>query len=135
MEINDELKQECIERLKLLKLDEKIIQDFIDNDKVYATIINGDIIEVTQYEVVSRLMKSFENNKQVKVYHIVSIEEELKSLVYVLYVSNNKDEWKAERGDIRKGFVEVSTFEERRIYDNKAIGIEVNNGKIIKVTR
>lgn len=135
MEINDELKQECIERLKLLKLDEKIIQDFVNNDKVYATIINGDIIEVTQYEVVSRLMESFEKNKQVKVYHIVSIEEELKSLVYVLYVSNNKDEWNAERGDIRKGFVEVSTFEERRIYDTKAIGIEVDNGKIIKVTR
>ncbi len=133
MEVTDELKQECIERLKILKLDEQIINDFINNNKVYATIINGDVIEVTEYNVVSKLMKSFENNKQVKIYHIVSIEEKLKSLVYILYVRNDKKEWKAEREDLKNGFAEVSTFEEVREYRNKNIGIEVNDGKIIKV--
>lgn len=135
MEITDELKQECIERLKILKLDEHIINDFINKNKVYATIINGDVIEVTDYHVVSKLMKSFEKNKQVKIYHIVSIEEEFKTLVYILFVRNNKDEWNAEKGDLRRGFAEVSAFEEIRKYDNRHIGIEVKDGKVIRVSK
>lgn len=135
LKITDDLKQECIERLKILKLDEKIINDFIDDDNVYATVMNGNVLEVTKYNIVSKLMKSFEQNKQVKVYHIVSIEEEFKTLVYILFVGNNKDEWKAEKGDLKRGFAEVSAFEEIRKYDNRHIGIEVKDGKVIRVSK
>lgn len=135
MKATDEIKQECIDRLKILKLDDKIINDFINKNKVYATVMNGDTLEVTQYGIVSKLMKSFEKNKNVKVYHIVSIEEELRTLVYILFVGNNKDEWKAEKGDLKRGFAEVSAFEEIRTYNNRHIGIEVKNGKIIRVSK
>lgn len=95
----------------------------------------GNILEVTQYGIVEKLMKSFEKNKNVKVYHIVSIEEELRTLVYILFVGNDTDEWKAEKEDLKRGFAEVSTFEEIRKYDNRHIGIEVKNGKVIRVTK
>ena len=135
LKTTDDLKQECIDRLRILKLDEKIINDFINKNKVYATIMNGDTLEVTQYGIVLKLMKSFEKNKSVKVYHIVSIEEELRTLVYILFVRNNKDEWNVEKGDLKRGFAEVSAFEEIRKYDNRHIGIEVKDGNVIRVSK
>lgn len=79
-------------------------------------------------------MKSFEKNKQGKIYHIISIEGQFRSAVYILYVnSNTKDEWKLEQEDLKRGFAEVSSFEEIIKYDNRHIGIEVNDGKIKKV--
>lgn len=95
---DEELKEECIKRLKILKLDDYIINDFKDNNKVYATIIDGDIIEVTEDNKVFELMKSFEKNKQGKIYHIISIEGQFRNAVYILYVNNNtKDEWNLEQ--------------------------------------
>ena len=128
------LKEEFIKRLKILKLNNQIIDDFKNNDKVYATIIDGDTIEVTEHNKVYELMKSFEKNKQGKIYHIISIEGQFRSAVYILYVnSNTKDEWKLEQEDLKRGFAEVSSFEEIIKYDNRHIGIEVNDGKIKKV--
>lgn len=131
---NEDLKEECIKRLKILKLNNQIIDDFKNNDKVYATIIDGDTIEVTEHNKVYELMKSFEKNKQGKIYHIISIEGQFRSAVYILYVnSNTEDEWKLEQEDLKRGFAEVSSFEEIIKYDNRHIGIEVNDGKIKKV--
>lgn len=131
---NEKLKEECIKRLKILKLDDYIINDFKNNNKVYATIIDGDIIEVTEDNKVFELMKSFEKNKQGKIYHIISIEGQFRNAVYILYVNNNtKDEWKLEQEDLKRGFAEVSSFEEIIKYDNRHIGITVDDGKIKKV--
>lgn len=131
---NEDLKEECIKRLKILKLNNQIIDDFKNNDKVYATIIDGDTIEVTEDNKVYKLMKSFEKNKQGKIYHIISVEEQFRSAVYILYVNTNKkDEWKLEQEDLKRGFAEVSSFEEIIKYDNRHIGITVDDGTIKKV--
>ena len=58
----EELKQECIERLKILGLDSKIINDFEKEEKVYISVIDGDILEATQYDYALNLIKSFEKN-------------------------------------------------------------------------
>ena len=129
----DEIKQECIERMKILKLDEQIIKDFIEHNKIFATVINCNLITVTDYKIVTELIKLFELKKQGKIYHIISIEEEFRTRVYILYVSKNKDNWKNEKTDLKNGFAEVATFEETRIYDNRNIGIEVTEGKISRV--
>lgn len=131
---NEELKEECIKRLKILKLNNQIINDFKNDNKVYATIIDGDTIEVTEDNKVYKLMKSFEKNKQGKIYHIISVEEQFRSAVYILYVNTNKkDEWKLEQEDLTRGFAEVSSFEEIIKYDNRHIGITVDDGRIKKV--
>ena len=52
----DELKQECIERMKILKLDEHIINDFIEHNKIFATVINRNLITVTDYKIVTELI-------------------------------------------------------------------------------
>ena len=129
----EELKQECIERLKILGLDSKIINDFVNDEKVYISSIDGDIMEATKYDFVSELMKNFEQTKKVKVYHIISIEREMRSTVHILYVSQERSNWKSEKEDLKNGYTEVHTLEEVRVLANRNIGIDVENGKIIKV--
>ena len=38
----EELKQECLDRMKLLKLDEQIIKDFVETGYIYATEVNEE---------------------------------------------------------------------------------------------
>ena len=37
-----ELKQECIDRMRLLKLDKQIIKDFVETGYIYATEVNEE---------------------------------------------------------------------------------------------
>ena len=126
-----ELKQECIKRLEILKLNEKVIEDFRIKDKLYATnISNKKLVDIT-YNGIMQGIKIFEKANNVKIYHIVNIETNNNIVVYLLYVKRNKRKWKNERVDLRNGFAEVYTYEENRIF--KHIGIETEAGQVVKV--
>lgn len=129
----EEIKKECIERLKILGLDSKIINDFEKEEKVYISVIDRDIVEATQYDYVLNLIKSFEKNWNVKIYHIISIERKMRDTVHVLYVSKDKSKWKAEKEDLKNGFTQAHTLETVRAFMHDNIGIKIENGKIIKV--
>lgn len=129
----EELKQECVDRLKILGLDSKIINDFEKEEKVYISVIHGDVLEATQYDYVCKLIKKFEENWKVKIYHVISIEREMRDTVHVLYVSKDKNKWKAEKEDLKNGFTQAHTLETVRAFMHDNIGIKIENGKIIKV--
>lgn len=129
----EEIKKECIERLKILGLDSKIINDFEKEEKVYISVIDVDILEATQYDYVCKLIKRFEENWKVKIYHVISIEREMRDTVHVLYVSKDKSKWKAEKEDLKNGFTQAHTLETVRAFLHDNIGIKIENGKIIKV--
>lgn len=129
----EEIKKECIERLKILGLDSKIINDFEKEEKVYISVVDRDILEATQYDYVLNLIKSFEENWNVKIYHIISIERKMRDTVHVLYVSKDKSKWKAEKEDLKNGFTQAHTLETVRAFLHDNIGIKIENGKIIKV--
>lgn len=127
----EEIKQECKARLKLLGLAENVIQGFKD-DKLYVTTLpNNSTEEATTYEQVIKLVKSFEKNKKVKIYHMINIEEPNKIVVYLLYVKADKTEWEKEKTDLRNVFLEVYSYKETRTV--KHIGIETNKGKIKRI--
>lgn len=132
-QIQNELKQECVERLKILKLDSQIIDDFKNNDKIYVTQINKDIMEVTHCIEIKELIKSLEEKRKAKIYHIVSTEEELRNVIYLLYTSTNKKEWELEKQDLKRGLTQAFIFEEIIKTRDINIGIKVENGKIKEV--
>lgn len=131
----EEIKKECIERLKILGLDSKIINDFEKEEKVYISVIDGDILEATQYDYVSNLIKSFEKNWNVKIYHIISIERKMRDTVHVLYVNKNKSKWKSEKEDLKNGYAQTHTLETVRAFMQENIEMKIENGKIIKVVQ
>lgn len=126
-----ELKQECINRLKILKFDDKVIEDFKVKDKLYATNMSNKNIVDTAYNEIIQGIKLFEKTNNVKIYHIVNIETKNNIVVYLLYVKKNKKEWQNEREDLKNGFAEVYSYEEIRKI--KHIGIETEAGQVVKV--
>lgn len=128
----EEIKKECIERLKILGLDSKIINDFEKEEKVYISVIDGDILEATQYDYVLNLIKSFEKNWNVKIYHIISIERKMRDTVHVLYVGKDKNKWKAEKEDLKNGHTQAHTLETVRAFMQENIEMKIENGKIMK---
>lgn len=128
----EEMKKESVKRLKILKFDEQIIQDFIEKDMLYVTdITNNNAVGATNFKQVMELVILFEKAKNVKIYHMINIEIENKVVVYLLYVKQNKQVWENEKNDLKKGFAEAYSYEERR--ETKYIGIETEYGKIKKV--
>lgn len=129
----EEIKKECIERLKILGLDSKIINDFEKEEKVYISVIDGDILEATQYDYVLNLIKSFEKNWNVKIYHIISIERKMRDTVHVLYVNKNKSKWKSEKEDLKNGYTQAHTSETIRAFIHNDINIKTQDGKITEI--
>ena len=128
-----EVKQECLKRLEILKFNEKVIEDFQDKDKLYATNISNRKLVDTTYNEIIQGIKIFEKTNNVKIYHIVNIERNNNIVIYLLYVKRNKREWKNEREDLKNGFVEVYFYEEIR--QVKVIGIETKSGQVIKIVQ
>lgn len=128
----DELKNECIKRMKILKLNHKLINDYETDEKIYVTdLANNNVSDVTSYQEIRNLVQYFEQIKKIKIYHIIHIEQKNVDKTYLLYVSRNSNEWKAVKNDIKNGFVEVYSYEEIR--DFKTIGVETSGGKILRV--
>lgn len=129
----EELKQECIERLKILGLASKLIDDFVNDEKVYISSIGGEIMEATKYDYVLNLIKKFEENWKVKIYHIISIERKMRSTVHILYASQDKNKWKAEKEDLKNGKAQTFTLETVKAFMKENIDIKIENCKIVKV--
>lgn len=129
----EELKQECIERLKILGLDSKIIDDFVNDEKVYISVLDGEMLEATQYNYVCKLIKSFEKNWKVKIYHIISIERKMRDTVHVLYVSQDKSKWKEEKENLKNGYTQAHTSETIRAFIHNDINIKTQDGKITEI--
>lgn len=128
--MKDELKQEAIKRLEILKLDSKIIKDFKDNNKVYVSKIKETGTEIIFDSKIVDMIKIFEQEKTIKIYHVVIFDSQM----YMLAIHKHKEEWKKEKLYLKKGWVTVVLFDTPKEgvieFIARDVGIEVENGKI-----
>ena len=128
--MKDELKQEAIKRLEILKLDSKIIKDFKDNNKVYVSKIKETGTEIICDSKIVDMIKIFEQEKTIKIYHVVIFDSQM----YMLAIHKHKEEWKKEKLYLKKGWVTVVLFDTSKEgvieFIARDVGIEVENGKI-----
>lgn len=128
--MKDELKQEAIKRLEILKLDSKIIKDFKDNNKVYVSKIKETGTEIIFDSKIVDMIKIFEQEKTIKIYHVVIFDSQM----YILAIHKHKEEWKKEKLYLKKGWVTVVLFDTSKEgvieFIARDVGIEVENGKI-----
>lgn len=122
----EDLKQESIRRMKILKLDEKIINDFIEKDVIYVSKIQGEI-EVANQNQIS-LVKEFEKEHKVKIYHIIQLVSKNRNILYFLYVNQKRKYWSQDRKDISLGYIETITVKNLR--ELRVIGAKIINGKV-----
>ncbi len=129
----EELKQEAIERLRIIGLDSKIIKEFAENNKVYVTRINDKGTEFIFDSKIMDMIKIFEKEKTIKIYHVIIYENDL----YILSVHKHKENWNKEKVELKRGFVTIVLC---NIIDGgiveliaRDIGIEIETGKIQRV--
>ena len=129
----EELKQEAIERLRIIGLDSQIIKEFAENNKVYVTRINDKGTEFIFDSEVMDMIKIFEKEKTIKIYHVIIYENDL----YILSVHKHKENWNKEKVELKRGFVTIVLC---NIIDGgiveliaRDIGIEIETGKIQRV--
>ena len=129
----EELKKEAIERLRIIGLDFKIIKEFAENNKVYVTRINDKGTEFIFDSKIMDMIKIFEKEKTIKIYHVIIYENDL----YILSVHKHKENWNKEKVELKRGFVTIVLC---NIIDGgiveliaRDIGIEIEIGKIQRV--
>lgn len=126
----DEMKQECIKRMQLLKLDSKIINEFKDNDKVYVSKISNGTAEVLIDNDIMKIIKKFEEKQTIKIYHVVIFDSQM----YMFAIHTHQEIWHKEKSDLKRGWVTVVSCdiptEGVLEFISRDVGIDVENGKI-----
>ena len=127
----EELKQEAIKRLEILKLDSKVINEFKENDNVYVSKVENAATEVILDKEIIDLIKMFEQKKTIKIYHVIINQDN----IYMLSVHTNKEIWEEEKSDLKRGFTVIVSYDiiHKGIagYTAKEAGIETENGNYV----
>ena len=108
MEDKKQMKLEAIERMKILKLNKQAINDFITNNTIYVSNIKGSLQKANEEQM--KLVKQYEEERQIKIYHIVHHKTYSKDILYLQYVDNIREHWRVEKRDIDLGFDDVICY-------------------------
>jgi len=131
--LKDELKQEAIKRLEILKLDSKVIKEFKEKDKVYVSKLENTATEVILDEGIMNLIKMFEDKKTIKIYHVVIFDKQM----YMFAIHTHEEIWQKEKADLKRGWVTVVSCDTPTkgviVFVSKDIRIETDEGKIKRV--
>ncbi len=129
----EELKQEAIKRLEILKLDSKIIQEFKADDKVYVSKIENGTTEVKYDNEIMDLIKMFEEKRTIKIYHVIIFDKQM----YMFAIHKHKEILQKEKADLKRGWATLvlcDTPTEGAIeFISRDVGIETEEGKIKRV--
>lgn len=106
-------KQEALERLTILQkqygLMETVLKEFKENNTIYYSEyinqnIQGILYWVSNKDEYTEIVEEFEKKNNTLVYHIISTPVIYGgTLLSMLYVSKNQEEWKRDREDLKDG--------------------------------
>ena len=99
----EEMIEEAIKRMKILKLHKNAIKEFEQERMLNKSTLNLGILywlDEKEKEMVKRLEKKY----KFMVYHIIRSYSNLGETYEILFVENNKEEWNAEKEDLKNGF-------------------------------
>lgn len=129
----EELKQEALERMKMLHLSSQCIKAFEKDDAVWESEGIGALYECNPEEV--KIIKEFEEKTGGLVYHMIhNVYEEIGECYSIFYVSKNEEEWEMDRYDIKAyyPFVYVKNTTDDYCSEFSSIGIRPSIGGLIR---
>lgn len=130
-------KHEAIIRMKHLNLLDKVIKDFNENQIVYYSERQNNLLQAVLYSVsgnqeLEQKIKKFEESYDSLVYHVQLLHTEFGDMYSFLYVSKYQDEWKLDGNDLQNNqcysFVWNGDIEEFGL-----IGIQKVMGGVVRV--
>ena len=129
----DEKVSEALERMRLLKFHPNVITEFLRNQTINASEGGGFLFWLTEEE--KDVVTDFENTHNTLVYHVIRNTTEFGTLLSLMYVSDNKDEWVIDREDIKNGepLVFVKNMDDDMMSEFGYIAITPRYGGIVRV--
>lgn len=126
-----EMKQEAIERLKLLKVHEDVTKDLENENLIYRSDSPLGILYWLN-EKEQQFVTEFENKYNVFVYHVIKTNTIDFGFIYdLIYITDEKEYWQEERQRLKEGLVLSHTISQ--FSESGDIAIENVNGGLVRM--
>lgn len=126
-----DLKDEIIDRMKLLHLHTNVINEFKNESKLNMSVSPLGILYWLIDDEIQMVKKFEQEHQDLIVYHILKTFTRDFGTVYdLLYISNDEELWKTDREDLKEGLVmsfTVTAFPECGLIKVKCV-----NGGIVR---
>ena len=127
----EEMKEEALERLNLLKINRNVIEEFKEENILNKSEgILGSLYWLDEKE--EEMVKKYEERWNVVVYHIILTNTINNGRIYdLLFISDEKQYWLEERKRLKQGYVlshSISQFNE-----SGDIFVENRNGGLVRI--
>lgn len=131
----EQMKQEALDRMKLLKLHPNVIKEFKEEDKLnYSMGIHGILYWAT--DEIGEVVQKFGNQTGYLVYHVIHNNTEIGRMLTLLYVSTEMEEWNADKQDLREGcplaYVENLTYPDCSEFGS--VGVKSLNWGVVRTS-
>lgn len=128
-----EILNECLERMKILKLSNGCINAF-KRGEVWESESLGALYELNDKE--KEIVKEFENEHNgYRVYHLIHNYTDFGELYNIFYVGTDKDEWEDDKEDLQNdyAFVYVKNMDDDFCSEFGSIAIRRNIGGLVRI--
>ncbi len=99
-----EKKVEAIERMKLMELMPRVVDEFEKSDIVNYSEGKGYLYWLSNKPEWEEFTKEFEQKYNTLVYHAELSHFEFGTCLTLFYVSNHREEWEQDREDLKDGY-------------------------------
>jgi len=99
--MQEEMKKEAINRMKMLKLHPNIIKEF-SNEGILNLSLNAALYYLNDKQLAR--VQEFEQQYHTLVYHVIHNYTQFGELLSFLYVSQHIEEWEYDRRDLKEGY-------------------------------
>lgn len=127
------MKEEAIQRMRILKLYSTVLQDFSANEKINYSFSNFGFLYRLDKAMEERVRR-FEKKYGYLVYHVIDNPTSIGRMHSYLYVSSNEEEWAQDRQDLEDGcpIVYVENVDDEILSEFGSIEIEPRNGGVLR---
>lgn len=129
--MQEEMKKEAINRMKMLKLHSNIIKEF-SNEGILNLSLNAALYYLNDKQLAK--VQEFEQQYHALVYHVIHNYTQFGELLSFLYVSQHTEEWECDRHDLKEGYpiVYVANLTDEICSEFGHIGIQPCVGGVIR---
>ncbi len=127
----EEMKEEALKRLDLLKINRNVIQEFKEENILNKSEgILGSLYWLNEKE--EEMVEKYEKRWNVVVYHIILTNTINNGKIYdLLFISDEKQYWLEERMRLKAGYVLSHTYSQ--FSESGDILVENRNGGLVRV--
>ena len=129
----EEMKQEAIERMKILRLHNNVIREFGRKDRQLNKSENGGILYWLD-ESEQQKVKEFEEEYGFVVYHVIHHFAEFGECYCYLYVNSDETLWEEDRQGLEDGYVFAYVYNKDDDFCSEfgSIGIRPQFGGLVR---